>query len=444
MGVCSDSRQLHGGELFIPLRGPNFDGHDFIKEAMAKGAAGSLVQSGRLESTGGNPWPGKFFVLVRDVLQALGDLAHSWRRRHSVQVVAITGSNGKTTTKEMTACILVGKFNVLKTEGNWNNLIGLPLSLLKLAPVHEVAVMEMGMNVPGEIRRLKAIAEPQVSMISNIGHSHLEFLENLEGVARAKGELWEAVGEKDWIAVNVDDPRVVQLASSARCQKKTFGILRKADIYAEELCLERGKGIRFSLNVDGEKRPVQLNAFGSHNVSNALAAAALAIILGVGLEEIAAGLEEFWPLAGRGKILRLGREVRVLDDSYNANPNSLQATVSAFGEMKGENRGLLVMGDMLELGRTSSAEHEKIGKELASMGLAYLIFLGGKARHMAEGACAAGVKEKSVLAAQTYEEVLTFLGKNVKNGDWILVKGSRAMKMERIIQGLENLLGKAG
>ncbi len=164
---------------------------------MAKGAAGSLVQRGRLESGGGNHWPGKFSVLVGDVLQALGNLAHSWRCRHSVQVVAITGSNGKTTTKEMTARILARKFNVLKTEGNWNNLIGLPLMLLKLAPEHQAAVLEMGMNMPGEIRRLRAIAEPQVSTISNIGHAHLEFLGNLEGVARAKGELWEKVGEKD-------------------------------------------------------------------------------------------------------------------------------------------------------------------------------------------------------------------------------------------------------
>jgi UDP-N-acetylmuramoyl-tripeptide--D-alanyl-D-alanine ligase len=410
---------------------------------MAKGAAGSLVQYGRMESVGGNQGPGKFFVLVRDVLQALGDLALSWRCRHSIPVVAITGSNGKTTTKEMAASILSKRFNVLKTEGNWNNLIGVPLSLLKLEPVHEVAILEMGMNVPGEIRRLRAIAEPHISTINNIGPSHLEFLENLEGVARAKGELWEAVGGTDWIAVNVDDPRVVQLASSARCQKKTFGILHPADIYAEDLCLEPGKGIRFSLIAEGARRPVQLNTFGNHNVSNALAAAALAKILGIHLEEIRAGLEEFWPLAGRGKILFLGRDIKILDDSYNANPNSFQATLSAFREMKGENRGILVMGDMLELGSTSAEEHEKAGKGLAAMGLAYLIFLGEKARHMAEGACAEGVREENVRIAKTHMEVLTFLGEKIKKGDCILVKGSRAMKMERIIQGLENLLGRA-
>lgn len=443
MGVCSDSRQVCGGELFIPLQGPRFDGHDFIKEAMAKGAAGSLVQRGRLESAGGNHWPGKFSVLVGDVLQALGNLAHSWRCRHSVQVVAITGSNGKTTTKEMTARILARKFNVLKTEGSWNNLIGLPLMLLKLAPEHQAAVLEMGMNMPGEIRRLRAIAEPQVSTISNIGHAHLEFLGNLEGVARAKGELWETVGEKDWIAVNNDDSRVMELAASAQCQKKTFGILRKADIGAEGLSLKEGKGIGFFLSVDGARRPVQLAAFGKHNVYNALAAAALAKILGVSLEEIVAGLEEFRPLAGRGRILRLGQNVRVLDDTYNSNPDSFQAALAAFGEMKGENRGLLVMGDMLELGPTSPAEHEKVGKRVAQMELAYLIFLGAKARHLAEGACAAGAEKEKVFVAQTHEEVLKNLEKNIESGDWILVKGSRAMQMERIIKGLEDLLGRA-
>ncbi len=376
-------------------------------------------------------------------MQALGDLARSWRRRHPVPVVAITGSNGKTTTKEMTALILAKKFKVLKTEGNWNNLIGLPLMLLKMAPEHQVAVLEMGMNVPGEIRRLRAIAEPQVSAICNIGQAHLEFLGNIEGVARAKGELWEGVGEKDWIAVNLDDPRVVELAASAHCQKKTFGILRKADLYADQLSPGEGKGIRFSLTLDGARRSVQLTTFGKHQVYNALAAAALAKILGIRLEEIVTGLEEFQPLAGRGTILRLGRNIRIMDESYNSNPDSLQATLAAFGEMKGKGRGLLVMGDMLELGSTSSAEHEKIGKWIAQRGLAHLIFFGEKAHDLAEGARMGGAEKGKVLVAQTHEEVLKNLEKIIESGDWILVKGSRAMQMERIIQGLQNLWRRA-
>jgi len=443
VGVCTDSRQIHGGELFVPLPGRKFDGHDFIEEAMDQGAAGSLVQRGRPEKTGRNGWPGKFVVRVEDVLQALGDLARSWRRRHPLPVVAITGSNGKTTTKEMTALILAKKFNVLKTEGNWNNLIGLPLMLLKLAPEHQVAVLEMGMNVPGEIRRLRDIAEPQVSTICNIGHAHLEFLGDIEGVARAKGELWEGVGEKDWIAVNLDDPRVVALAASAPCQKKTFGILRKGDLYADQLSPGEGRGIRFSLHLDGAGRPVQLTLSGKHHVYNALAAAALAKILEVRLEEIVAGLEEFQPLAGRGQILPLGRNIHLMDESYNSNPDSLQATLAAFGEMKGRSRGLFVMGDMLELGPTSSAEHEKLGKWIARRGLAYLIFFGEKAHDLAAGARKGGAEKGKVFVAQTHEEVVKNLEKIIESGDWILVKGSRAMQMERIIQGLEDLWRRA-
>lgn len=443
MGVSSDSRQVRGGELFIPLSGRNFDGHDFIALALAKGAAGSLVQRGREKSAAGDNQQEKFAIVVGNALKALGDLAHAWRSRQPVKVVAITGSNGKTTTKEMTAGILSRNFQVLKTEGNLNNLIGLPLMLLRLTLEHEVAVLEMGMSEPGEIRRLKEIAEPQVSAIINIGRAHLEFLGSLEGVARAKGELWEGVRKEDWIAVNVDDPRVVKLAAPAKCRKKTFGILKQADIRAEDLRFEEGKGASFSLRMDRKKRAVRLAAFGRHSVYNALAAAALAGILGMGPEEIRAGLEEFQPFSGRGKILELGQNVRVLDDSYNANPDSLLAMLSAFAGMKGKDRGLLVMGDMLELGPASPAEHEKAGIEIGEMGFAHIFFMGGKAPHLARGALASGIEEKKVHTASSHEEVLRSLEKIIEKGDWILVKGSRAMQMERIIRGLENFLGRA-
>ncbi|MGE5253015.1 MAG: UDP-N-acetylmuramoyl-tripeptide--D-alanyl-D-alanine ligase, partial [Planctomycetaceae bacterium] len=355
-GVSGDSRRIQAGELFIPLRGPNYDGHQFIAEALGKGAAGSLVRRDWEPEEGGRGFPGKFLLRVDDTLKALGDLARAWRRRHSrVEVVAITGSNGKTTTKEMTARILAGRFRVLQTEGNLNNLIGLPLMLLRLSPDHEVAVLEMGMNLAGEIRRLKEIAEPRVSLITNIARAHLEFLGSLEGVARAKGELWEDLRADDWIAVNRDDPWVASLAGSVRCRKKTYGIREPAEISAAELGTEAGRGIRFSLELNGEKRAVRLNTFGRHNVYNALGAASLAAILGLSPEEIGAGLEKFQPYSGRGKIHRLGRNLHLLDDTYNANPDSLEATLLAFGEMKAASRGLVVLGDMLELGPGTAA-----------------------------------------------------------------------------------------
>jgi len=410
---------------------------------MAKGAAGSLVQRGREEIAGAAKFPGKFFIVVEDTLRGLGDLAHFWRSGQPAKVVAITGSNGKTTTKEMTAGILSPKFHVLKTEGNLNNLIGLPLMLLRLSPEHGVAVLEMGMSEPGEIRRLKAIADPQVSLITNIGQAHLQFLGNVEGVGRAKGELWEKLRGEDWIAVNLDDPRVVELAASAACQKRTFGILQEADVRGEDLSLGSEKGVRFSLRIDGKKNAVGLAAFGRHNVYNALAAATLATILGVDLEGIAGGLEGFQPFPGRGKILYLPRNLRILDDSYNSNPDSLAATLSAFVEMKGKSRGLLVLGDMLELGLSSSAAHENAGKRIGGMNFGHLFFLGKEASHLAAGAKSAGMARQKVHVAQNHEEVLQGLEKVVQEGDWILVKGSRRMQMERIIQGLEDRLGRA-
>jgi len=441
-GVGTDSRRISAGELFIPLPGRNFNGHDFMAEALGKGAAGSLVQQGRESNLRGIDWPGKFAILVPDVLPALGDLAHGWRRRHQVKVVAITGSNGKTTTKEMTAGILSGKYKVLKTEGNYNNLIGLPLMLLRLSPQHEAAVLEMGMSEPGEIRKLRAIAWPQVSTILNVGHAHLEFLGSREGIAKAKGELWEGVQKGDWIAVNADDPLVVKLAASLSCRKKTYGLSREADIRAEGLSPEREKGTSFFLVLEGGRHPVRLKTFGRHNVANALAAAALASIMEIDPEAIVAGLENFQPFAGRGKIMPLGRQVKIVDDSYNANPDSLRAAVSAFGAMRGKNRGLLVLGDMLELGPTSPEEHEKAGRWIGGMGFALLIFYGEKASSWAAGALRAGFAEGKLFVAQTLEEILEILGKNIAAGDWILIKGSRAMGLERIIPGLKNILGE--
>jgi UDP-N-acetylmuramoyl-tripeptide--D-alanyl-D-alanine ligase len=386
---------------------------------------------------GGNDVPGKFLIRVEDPLRALGDLAHFWRGRNSrVKVVAITGSNGKTTTKEMTAQALSEAFRVLKTEGNLNNLIGLPLMLLRLSDEHEVAVLEMGMNIPGEIRRLKEIAEPQVSLITNVGRAHLEFLGSLEAIARAKGELWEGLKPEDWIAVNADDPRVVALAAAVHCRKKTFGIRQRAEVSAEDFSGKAGRGTRFSLKLGGKGIPIQLNTFGRHNVYNALGAAALAAIVGLDAEKIAAGLERFHPYAGRGRIHPLGRGLRLLDDTYNSNPDSLQATLAAFGEMKGESRGLVVVGDMLELGPGTVGFHEEAGKHLGALGFEHLFFCGEQREHMAEGAKSAGVEESRIHTFASPEKIAESLLSLVVEGDWILVKGSRRLRMERVMEAL--------
>jgi len=249
--------------------------------------------------------------------------------------------------------------------------------------------------------------------------------------------------ENDWIGVNVDDPQVAKLATSARCRKKTFGIIQEADVRAEDLSRPSAKGARFSLRMGELKRPVGLAVFGRHNVYNALAAATLAAILGVDVDRIVAGLEKFQPFPGRGKVITLHRNVHILDDSYNANPDSLEATLSAFAEMKGENRGLLVLGDMLELGPGSKEAHRKAGERIREMKGAHLFLLGEQAAHLAEGARTAGMEAQNVRVVRNHQEALEGLGQMVKEGDWILVKGSRRMRMERIIEGLIESLGRA-
>ncbi len=433
---------MRAGELFIPLIGPNFDGHDFIREALTKGAAGALVQQGREAKVSGLLASENFFIRAGSTFQALGELAKFWRSRLPVKVVGITGSNGKTTTKEMTARILSGPFQVLQTEGNLNNLVGLPLMLLRLSPEHEVAVLEMGMSEPGEISRLKAIADPQISTITNIGHAHLEFFGNLDAVARAKGEIWEGLREDDCIVVNVDDPRIVELADSAPCRKKTFGLIQEADIRGEDLQVEPGKGIRFSLKMYGAKGKASLSVFGKHNVYNALAAAALASACGVRLGGILDGLEDFQAFSGRGRILHLRGNVHILDDTYNANPDSLKATLAAFAEMKGDNRGLVVLGDMLELGPGAARLHEQAGKEIGQMGFGPLFFLGKQAAELARGARAAQVNGNKIHLPGEPLELLDELGKVIETGDWILIKGSRRMHMEKIVASLEERLGR--
>lgn len=439
-GVSTDSRTVLPGELFVPLKGPRYDGHDFIAEAIAKGAEGFLVEEGRIEGARRLCPSGRVMIAVKDALQALGDLANHWRCRQPATVIAITGSNGKTTTKEMTASLLSTRYRVLKTVGNLNNLVGLPLMLLRLGSDHEFAVLEMGINHFGEMRRLKEIADPQLSLITNVGPVHTEFLGNEDGVARAKGELWEGLRESDWIAVNADDPRIRALASSVSCRKKTFGIEREAEVRGQDITFEPGRGIGFSLTLDGSSHRVRLKLYGRHHVYNALAAATLASIAGVRGEQIVAGLEGFQPYPGRGTLLALPRQIRILDESYNSNPVSLQAVAAAFVEMKGANRGIAVIGDMLELGADSALLHAKAGRQIGGMNLGHIFALGQNGPYFLEGAKAAGMEGDRLHGFEDAESLLSALVRVLQEGDWILIKGSRGLRLERIIEGLRRYL----
>jgi UDP-N-acetylmuramoyl-tripeptide--D-alanyl-D-alanine ligase len=353
-------------------------------------------------------------------------------------VLAITGSNGKTTTKEMLAAILACASTperVLKTRGNLNNLIGVPLTLLGLAGDETHAVVEMGMNAPGEIRRLTEIADPDVGLITNVGPAHLEGLGSVEGVARAKGELFATMRPDATVIVNVEDPLVAALGAAFPGRRVEFG--SGTAITAERVaCDERGAAA-FRLRVGGNLIDVHLQIPGRHNVLNALAAAAAAYAVGVGLDAIRAGLERATPVGSRMRVVTLASGVTIVDDSYNANPASVAAALQSLAESPATRR-LAVLGDMLELGVASAEQHRRVGALAGTLGLAALYLHGDFARETAAGA-AAGMAPGAIHVAADHAAIATALAAEMRRGDWILVKGSRGQRMEEVVR----LLGAA-
>lgn len=447
--ICTDSRALKPGQCFLALKGERFDGHDFLAPAVRGGASGLIV-----EDRPGLRFPGRVPVIaVPDTLRALGDLAGHWRRRFDLPLIAVTGSTGKSTTKEMIAHILAGWRRVLKNEGNLNNLIGLPLSLFKLRAEHEAAVLELGMNRPGEISRLTEIARPEVGLITNIGPVHLEGLGDLEGVARAKAELVRGLSPQAGVVVNLDDRRVRKIMQGHPGRKIGFS-RRPAPESGPEESLQmtgfhpfengRGRGVEFTVQVWRRGRrfgpAVQfgLRTLGWHNVENALAAAGAAMMLGIPLAESARRLAGFRGLESRHRLLELAGSVHLIDDSYNANPVSMRAALQSFNYWRGRNRGLVVLGDMRELGRLTRPAHRALGAELAALGLDRVILRGVQAKVVAEAARAAGLPRSRILVAESNEEIVSGLSQELRPGDWVLVKGSHALKLEEVVAGLQS------
>lgn len=434
--VSTDTRAIRPGDIFVALVGERFDGHDFVASALASGAGALVV------SRAPQPLPSVPVVLVEDTLKALGDLAAFHRATlRNLCVVAITGSSGKTTVKEMAAAILGQQCKVLKTEGNFNNLIGLPLSLLPVDVSHEVAVLEMGMNHPGEIARLTEIADPDVACIVNVQEAHLEGLGSIEGVARAKGELF--AGLHDWatMVVNADDPRVAALAAAYPHKKVRFGADPQAEVRATHIRSLGEEGMAFTLHVLGEKHRVSLRCPGVHNVGNALAAAAIGHAVGLGIELIAVGLEGYVPFASRLQISTATGGLKVINDTYNANPGSMRAALATLVDLAGERKKVAVLGDMLELGEESCPAHRALGVEVARLGCNALLAVGEFARKTVEGARGFGMDPKLAKGFADKSELVTHLRKlevlgDLVAGDWILVKGSRGMRMESIVEDL--------
>ncbi len=433
-GVSTDTRTIAPGSAFVALRGERFDAHAFLAEAARAGAACAVVSEPDADA-GGLPR-----LFVGDTLTALGAIAHHHRRRFDLPVVGVTGSNGKTTTREMVAAILATRGPVLKTEGNLNNEVGVPLTLLGLTAEHRAAVVEMGMNHPGEIGRLAALASPQVGVVTNAAAAHLEGLGTVDGVADAKAELYQALPPGGVAVANADDPRMLKRAQASGRRLFTFaaGRQRRGDVVVLEILAQDAEGIRFVLGIGQREVEVALPLVGAHNAANAAAAACAAIALGCTDREIVRGLAAVRPVGRRLRLERLGLGVLLVDDCYNANPLSMGAALGTLAELARAEGGrpLAVLGDMLELGPEEHALHRGVGEAAARAGVAFLAGFGPRSRATLAGAVAAGLAEADTFHTEDVAALAAAVRARAARGDVLLVKGSRGMRLERLVEAL--------
>ncbi len=425
-GISIDSRSLAVGEAFFAIQAAR-DGHAFLRDAAARGAACLVVHNLPDDLPPSVPT-----ILVDDTTRALGRLAAYHRARFSLPVAAVTGSNGKTTTKEMMAAVLGVLGPVLKPEGSFNNQWGLPLTLLRLGPEHRAVALELGANTPGEIEALAAISRPTVGVVTVVHGAHTERFGSLDGVAAEKSALPRAIPEDGAVVLNADDPRVLAMREQCRARVLYFSARPGADVFADGPAVDSPGGLRFTLAVGTVRRPVRLAFAGAHNVTNALAAAGVGLALGLSSEQIVHGLEAARPAKGRC-IWRTAGRLRILDDTYNANPSSVAAALQTLAA-SGPSRHVVVLGDMLELGELTAAAHRDMGRAVAASGAAEFVGLGRWTQTAVEAARQAGLAESHHVT--TFEDAVALLLKRLAPGDAVLVKGSRGMRMERVVDAL--------
>jgi UDP-N-acetylmuramoyl-tripeptide--D-alanyl-D-alanine ligase len=432
--VSIDSRTLEPGQLFFAIIGPNHDGHRFIEQAFELGAVGVVVSSPLINARNAKGAQ----IRVPDTTRALQDLAAAVRRESGMKVVAITGSMGKTTTKEATAIALGAKLRVLKSEKNLNNHYGLPLSILRHRD-ENVGVFELGMSAPGEIARLAEMARPDVGVLTNVAEVHREFFPSLEAIARAKGELFEALPEGAVSVVNADDPLVLSEASRFEGRQIRFGLNEGVDVRATRVTRER-EGVRFAARYEDEEAEVQSSVSGLHNVYNLLAALAVSVVLGLPLAAAAAELTKLTPPPHRGERIRLREGIVIIDETYNSNPTALDFVLESFAEEKAPRR-IAVLGDMLELGDRAETLHRESGRKAARSGLDLLIGVGPLGRLIAEEACRAGMPEALTLVAETASDAAELLADRIEPNDIVLLKASRGVGLDRAMEVLRSRFG---
>lgn len=439
-GVATDSRKAAPGHLFVALRGPHADGHQFVEDALARGAVLSVVSGEPVaaESVAAEPVAAGPALVVADTLRALGAIAALHRRTLSTTVVGITGSVGKTTTVGLCAEVLGVRFNAARSAESWNAELGVALALLGLDQGVEVAVIEMAMRGLGQIRELVEMALPRIGAVTTIGDTHLELLGTRENIAAAKAELLEGLPANGTAIVNADEPLTERLVRNVRCPVVRFGLSPEADVRATEIrCTP--DGCAFVLDVGGQvggrQGDVTLSLPGTHQVRNALVAAAVGHAFGLGLHEIAAGLARACQAKMRQEIIHLG-ELLVVDDTYNASPQSMQAAFDVVVLAGGSRRRVLVLGEMLELGPDTPEFHRRVGRQAAELQPALLLVVGPNARWYLDGAASAVLAPGAAAWAGTTEEAIPLLRSAVRPGDIVLIKGSRGIEMEKVLQGL--------
>ena len=424
--VSTDSRTLKEGDLFVALVGEKFDGHNFLEGVCQQGAIGAVVSKPVAEFSQLAP---PIIVQVNDTLIALGDIANCHRRKFDLPIIAITGSNGKTTTKDITTSVLAERFSVFKSEKSYNNQIGIPSRLMQLSDADEIAVLEIGTSWPGEIERLSQITAPTVGVITNIGPAHLELLGSIEGVAEEKGALLTHV---EHAILNADDPMTPRLAGHVCGQITTFGWQNDADIAAGEIEIDSFGKPAFTLTISGnEVERVHLPCLGKHNIYNALAAASVGLWAGLTPTEICAGLERFVPADMRMQPI-VHNDLRIINDAYNSNPESLKSALAFLSDIEIAGKRIAILGDMLELGEHSYMLHLKTGEAIPT-NIDVLCTVGPHSRAIAEGA--AGIVE-SIISCDTPKQAAQELTRYAQPGDAVLIKGSRGIKLEQVLEEL--------
>ena len=435
--ISIDSRTLRPGDLFFALKGPHYDAHQFVLEAMDKGAIGIVVckhsnTSGFIKGSNRK----KIVIEVEDTLKALTDWAKFLISKLKTYNICITGSSGKTTTKELVSSILSLKYNLLKSTGNYNNEIGIPLTLFNLKDYHEILIVEMGMRGLGVIRYLTEIVKPDLAVITNIGDSHIGLLGSSENICKAKSEILTALNAKGIAVLNRDDsffPKLRKLVDDKKVI--TFGIHNDCDIQASNIQFNGIKGMKFRLNINQKDiEELTIPFLGVHNVYNSLAAVAVSYALGVDSHLIIKGLTNFENIKMHMQLIQFFDGIKILDDTYNANPSSVETALFSFQQISNKHRKILVLGDMLELGKMSDYFHRKIGKKIAHSSFNYLFTLGEGGRIIAQSALESGMKDAFVFSfpKEDIENLSQKISDILKPNDFILIKGSRDMKMEKI------------